>query len=186
MSYDAIIVGGGLGGSALGDQLARAGHHVLVLERETRFKDRVRGENILPWGIAAARRLEIYDTLIDAGGNVAPIWATYTMGVADPSRDLQATTPGGDAMLNIFHPHMQEAVLARAVSAGATVLSGAVVLGIDAGRAKSPSVTFEHAGATADGQCADRRRCRWACVADASWGGFEVQRSPSASRSQVC
>ena len=178
MTYDAIIVGGGLGGSALADQLARAGHHVLVLERETRFKDRVRGENILPWGTAAARRLGIYDTLIGAGGHVAPIWATYTMGVADPTRDLQATTPGGDAMLSIFHPHMQEAVLARAVSAGATVLSRAVVLGIDAGPSKSPSVTFEHAGARqtasarivvgADGRASQMR----------AWGGFEVQRSP--------
>jgi flavin-dependent dehydrogenase len=46
MKYDAIVVGGGLGGSALADQLARAGHNVLVLERETQFKDRVRGENI--------------------------------------------------------------------------------------------------------------------------------------------
>lgn len=50
MSYDAIIIGGGLGGSALADQLARDGHRVLVLERETAFRDRVRGENMLSWG----------------------------------------------------------------------------------------------------------------------------------------
>ena len=50
MARDAIIVGGGLGGSALAEQLARAGRNVLVLERETKFRDRVRGENMLPWG----------------------------------------------------------------------------------------------------------------------------------------
>jgi len=73
MSYDAIIVGGGLAGSALADQLARSNYTVLVLERETQFKDRVRGENMLPWGVAAARRLGIYDNLVSAGGHPAPM-----------------------------------------------------------------------------------------------------------------
>src|SRR3954470_13265137 len=102
MARDAIIVGGGLGGSALAEQLARAGHDVLVLERETQFKDRVRGENMLPWGVAAARRLGIYDNLVSAGGHPAPMWKTYVMGRADPPRDLRSTTPGGDPMLNMF------------------------------------------------------------------------------------
>lgn len=57
MSFDVITVGGGLAGSTLATELARAGHKILVLEREPRFKDRVRGENMLPWGVAAARRL---------------------------------------------------------------------------------------------------------------------------------
>ena len=48
MTYNAITVGGGLAGSALAAQLARAGHKILILECETRFKDRVRGENMLP------------------------------------------------------------------------------------------------------------------------------------------
>ena len=57
MSFDAITVGGGLAGSTLSAELVRAGHKVLVLEREAQFKDRVRGENMVPWGVAAARRL---------------------------------------------------------------------------------------------------------------------------------
>jgi NAD(P)-binding Rossmann-like domain len=48
VTYNAITVGGGLAGSALAAQLARAGHKILILECETRFKDRVRGENMLP------------------------------------------------------------------------------------------------------------------------------------------
>ena len=47
MIFDVITVGGGLAGSTLATALARAGRNVLVLERETEFKDRVRGENIL-------------------------------------------------------------------------------------------------------------------------------------------
>jgi len=74
MAVDAIIIGGGLGGSALAEQLAKAGHDVVVFERETEFKDRVRGENMLPWGVAAARRLGILDDLIASGGNQANAW----------------------------------------------------------------------------------------------------------------
>jgi len=178
MAYDAIVVGGGLGGSALADQLARSGYDVLVLERETQFKDRVRGENMLPWGVAAARRLGILGDLIAAGGHPAPIWMFYAMGHADPPRDLTATTPGGDTMLNMFHPALQETLLKKAVAAGADVKRGATVLGIEAGEGKSPSVTFEHEGTKqtltarivvgADGRASQTR----------AWGGFEVQRNP--------
>jgi 2-polyprenyl-6-methoxyphenol hydroxylase-like FAD-dependent oxidoreductase len=178
MEYDAIVVGGGLGGSALADQLARAGRDVLVLERETRFKDRVRGENMLPWGVAAARRLGIYDDLIAAGGHPTPNWVVYAMGKPGPTRALPKTTPGGDSSLNVFHPDMQEAVLARAINSGAVVTRGATVLGIDAGPGRSPSVTFEHEGKQqtltarivvgADGRASQMR----------AWGGFEVKRNP--------
>ena len=148
MNYDAIVVGGGLAGSALADQLAQSGHRVLVLERETKFKDRVRGENMLPWGVAAARRMGLLDSLVGAGGNVAPHWRFYVMGHADPPRDLRATTPSGDTMLNMFHPDLQETLLARAIASGVEVLRGATVLSLDAGPEKSPSVTFEHDGKT--------------------------------------
>jgi 2-polyprenyl-6-methoxyphenol hydroxylase-like FAD-dependent oxidoreductase len=178
MTYDAITVGGGLAGSGLADQLARAGHNVLVLERETRFKDRVRGENMLPWGVAAARRLGIYDDLIAAGGHPAPNWMVYMMGAPAPPRDLRATTPGGDSMLNMYHPDLQEAVLARAIAAGAHVRRGATVLSLDTGPGRSPSVTFEHDGKQhtetarivvgADGRASQMR----------AWGGFTVQQNP--------
>jgi menaquinone-9 beta-reductase len=52
--YDLIIAGGGLGGAALAKVMAGAGAKVLVLERELKFKDRVRGEFIPPWGIVEA------------------------------------------------------------------------------------------------------------------------------------
>ena len=46
VAYDIITVGGGLGGSSLARVMADHGARVLVLERETRFRDRVRGEAI--------------------------------------------------------------------------------------------------------------------------------------------
>jgi hypothetical protein len=36
----------------------------LVVERETQFKDRVRGEYICPWGVAEAQKLGLYETLM--------------------------------------------------------------------------------------------------------------------------
>jgi 2-polyprenyl-6-methoxyphenol hydroxylase-like FAD-dependent oxidoreductase len=70
MDVDVITIGGGLGGSTLATALARSGRRVLVLEREEKFKDRVRGENMLPWGVAAARRLGVLDGAPPAAGRI--------------------------------------------------------------------------------------------------------------------
>ena len=51
-SVDVVAVGGGVAGCALAAVLAEAGMAVLVLERETVFRDRVRGEWIPPWGVS--------------------------------------------------------------------------------------------------------------------------------------
>ena len=49
--YDLITVGGGRGGASLAKAIAEHGARVLVLERETQFKDRVRGEALVSWGV---------------------------------------------------------------------------------------------------------------------------------------
>jgi menaquinone-9 beta-reductase len=63
--YDVVTVGGGLGGAALAKVLAARGMRVLVVERESQFKDRIRGEWIAPWGGAEAQRLGIYALLLE-------------------------------------------------------------------------------------------------------------------------
>jgi flavin-dependent dehydrogenase len=55
--YDIIVVGGGLGGASLAKAMAEHDARVLVLERERRFKDRVRGEGMWPWGTAELKEL---------------------------------------------------------------------------------------------------------------------------------
>src|SRR6476660_6210109 len=127
---DVVVVGGGLAGAALATVLSRAGVHVLVLEKETRFKDRVRGENMLPWGVAAGRRLGLVDTLVAAGGRRVPYFNTYAMGVQTEHRPLPDTTPTQEASLNMYHPDLQEALIAGAIEAGATVKRGASVHGV--------------------------------------------------------
>ena len=126
-------MGGGLAGSTLAAALARAGRKVLVLERETQFKDRVRGENMVPWGVAAARRLGLVDDLVAAGGHQPPNWIIYVFGNPVMNRDLHATTPHGEVSLNMYHPSMQEALLERARSSGVEVKRGAKVVGVDSG-----------------------------------------------------
>ena len=55
MSYDVVTAGGGLGGAGFAKLMAARGAKVPVLERPTEFRNRVRGEVLMPWGVAEAR-----------------------------------------------------------------------------------------------------------------------------------
>jgi 2-polyprenyl-6-methoxyphenol hydroxylase-like FAD-dependent oxidoreductase len=177
MNADVVIVGGGLGGATLATVLAKNGLKVLVLERETKFKDRVRGENILPWGVATARRLGVVDNLVAAGGQPAPFFNIYAMGMQTDHRPFPQTTPWGESSLNMFHPDMQEALFAGAEKAGATVKRGANVQSVSRTNGRW-TVTFTSEGRTesvaprlvvgADGRNSQMRQ----------WGGFTVNRDP--------
>ena len=127
MNVDVIAVGGGLAGSTLATVLSRHGRRVLVLERETQFKDRVRGENMMPWGVATSRRLGVLDDLIGAGGHLVPFFNFYAMGTQTDHRPLPQTTPTRESGLNMYHPDLQETLLATALKAGVHVKRGAGV-----------------------------------------------------------
>jgi len=178
MGFDAIIVGGGIGGSTLAMQLTKAGYKILVLERETVFKDRVRGENMMPWGVSAARRLGIVEDLVASGAKQPPYWITSMGGNQNNPRDLKATTAFTETQLNMYHPQMQETLLEKAMASGATVLRGATATGIEVGPGRNSSVTYERDGKSetsesrlivgADGRVSQVR----------TWAGFEVQKDP--------
>lgn len=57
--HDAIIVGGGIAGSATALRLARHGHSVVLLDRERFPRDKVCGEGLMPHGVAALRELGV-------------------------------------------------------------------------------------------------------------------------------
>ena len=147
MNVDVVTVGGGIGGATLATALARDGRSVLVLEREQKFKDRVRGENILPWGVAAARRLGVLDTIVAAGAHSAPFFNVYFRGMQTEHRPFPATTPSGETSLNIYHPDLQEALLSGAVRAGAEVKRGAHVQSVTENDGRW-TVTFVEDGQT--------------------------------------
>jgi flavin-dependent dehydrogenase len=56
-SADVVVVGGGIAGSSLATVLARDGYQVVVLERQTTYPDKVRGEWMACWGVAELLRL---------------------------------------------------------------------------------------------------------------------------------
>ncbi len=131
--YDIITVGGGLGGSSLAQTMAKHGARALVVERETHFKDRVRGETLLPWGGAEAKTLGVYDLLQEKCGHEVP-WLDFYIGPTQViHRDLVATTPHHTPTLNFYHPAAQEHLLQAAAESGAAVRRGARVTRVQPG-----------------------------------------------------
>jgi 2-polyprenyl-6-methoxyphenol hydroxylase-like FAD-dependent oxidoreductase len=128
--YDIITVGGGIAASALAKAMAERGKNVLVLERETDFRDRVRGEWIAPWGVAEAQEMGLYDTLLAAGGHTPPVFQTRAGPMPLPERRLPEDCPTGTPQLTIYHPAMQEAMIKAAADAGAEVRRGVKVTAV--------------------------------------------------------
>jgi flavin-dependent dehydrogenase len=64
--FDAVVVGGGPGGSSAGTALVRKGRRVLLLEREQFPRFHI-GESQLPWSNEVFRELGAHDTIASAG-----------------------------------------------------------------------------------------------------------------------
>jgi 2-polyprenyl-6-methoxyphenol hydroxylase-like FAD-dependent oxidoreductase len=174
--YDIITVGGGLGGAALAKAMAAHGARVLVLEREQHFKDRVRGEQMHPWGVAEAKELGLYELLRATCGHELPWYEIYLGSERMIHRNLVATTPQQAPEFSFYHSAMQEIVLQAAADAGAEVRRGAVVREVK--REGLPTVVVEREGRVeelqarvvvgADGRTSTMRK----------WAGFMVRRDP--------
>ncbi len=180
-AYDIITVGGGLAGSTLARSMAERGYRVLVAERETQFRDRVRGEWLAPWGVAEARELGIYELLLDSCGYHPQLWDTRMGSASVGERDLSQTTHPGVHSMTFYHPSMQEAVLAAAAKAGAEVRRGVRVRGIELEPEPNAHLEWDGSEETvtarlivgADGRSSPVRK----------WGGFEL--SSILARNQI-
>ncbi|HUE42892.1 MAG TPA: NAD(P)/FAD-dependent oxidoreductase [Candidatus Sulfotelmatobacter sp.] len=127
-SYDIITIGGGIAASSLAKGMAERGAKVLVLEREKQFKDRVRGEALVSWGVAEANELGIRSPLKEKCGHGVPY-----VEAGSGLRDLRATTLQQLPLLSFPHQAMQETLLAAAENAGAEVRRGVGVAQIECG-----------------------------------------------------
>lgn len=125
--YDLLIIGGGLAGATLGRSMALAGFRILIIEKEMKFRDRIRGEVLLPWGSVEAQELGIYDLLLARCAREALRSHFYYAGQASAPRDYRSTTPRSTCTLSFYHPDMQEELLAEAQRCGAEIWRGAVL-----------------------------------------------------------
>jgi 2-polyprenyl-6-methoxyphenol hydroxylase-like FAD-dependent oxidoreductase len=152
-TYDLIIVGGGIGGSALATVMARAGAAVLLLEQSEVYQDRVRGEWIAPWGVTEVKRLGLYDLLMGVGGHHITRHVTYDEAVDPAAAEAQGLplsifakdVPGP---LCLRHPLHCQTLFDAAAAAGAQALRDVHVMEVTGGAA--PRVVFEHDGETVE------------------------------------
>ena len=143
--FDVAIVGGGIGGGALATVLARAGLSVLVLEKSTIYRDRVRGEWIAPWGVVELKDLGLYDAVRSAGGHHLSRHLTCDEDVAPNdalamAMDLTVLVPDIGGPLCIGHPRLCQLFIETAADAGASVRRGVTDVRIVPGG--SPEVTY--------------------------------------------
>jgi 2-polyprenyl-6-methoxyphenol hydroxylase-like FAD-dependent oxidoreductase len=178
MDCDVVVAGAGIGGSALATVLARAGLTVLVLEKDTEYRDRVRGEWMAPWGVVESKRLGLYDTLRAGGGHHVSQHRSYhdvLDAVSNPLNtvDLRGVVPDVPGPLCLGHPRMCSILSEAAEAAGATVLRGVDKIELGAlsngGASARREVRYEHAGAQ------HTVRCRLVVGADGRGSGIRKQ-----------
>ena len=144
--YDVVVVGGGIAGSALAARLASNGVRVLVLERQTVFRDKVRGEFMHVWGAAEMLQLGLEDVLLEAGGGYCTTLVGYNEGqdpaVAEASAvPLAMLVPDVAGAMCVGHPQASEALNSHAARCGADVRRGVGDVEVEAG--PTPSVRYE-------------------------------------------
>jgi 2-polyprenyl-6-methoxyphenol hydroxylase-like FAD-dependent oxidoreductase len=135
-SPDVAIIGGGVAGSALAIVLRRHGLTVNVIERNERFRDRIRGETLHPWGARELRRIDLYDLAVtEANAQSLPLWQTYRNREAQPPYRWADDFPDAPNGLGVNHVALQRALIDEAARLGAVIHRPATVtLGRKAGR----------------------------------------------------
>lgn len=121
-----LIIGGGLAGAAAAIDLARAGHSPVLIEREREAHDKICGEFLSGEAVAA---------LLALGVDPRAHGAVPITRVAIYAGRRSVAAPLPFPALSLTRRVLDEALLARAISAGVSVQRGVSVRGLSAGTA---------------------------------------------------
>ncbi|MDD5201445.1 MAG: NAD(P)/FAD-dependent oxidoreductase, partial [Terrimicrobiaceae bacterium] len=122
MSYDAIIIGAGPGGSTAGSALAQAGKKVLILERE-RFPRFHIGESLIPFGNDELRAIGVWEKL-EQGGFMPKLGAEFVLGDSTATTRIvfgRFLTAGYAQTFQVERARFDNLLLDHAVSSGCEV-----------------------------------------------------------------
>ena len=156
--FDVVVVGGGIAGSSIAAALAPAGVSVLVLERQTTYRDKVRGEYMQPWGVAEMLRLGLEQTLLEAGGGYTNAFVTYGEHIDPVTAEASAIPlgmllPDVPGAMCVGHPQASEALNTLAQQRGAHIVRGVGDVDMIAAPDTSPVVRYERDGIVYEVPC---------------------------------
>ena len=146
--WDVIVVGAGVAGAATSMLLARAGMHVLCVDRAPRERDRRGAHALVRGGVLQLNSWGLLDDLIAAG--TPPVRRTLVSYGEESVAVSIKPSDGVDALYAPRRPVLEGALVGGAERAGAVVEFAARVTGLhrdDAGRVAGVVVGDRHAGA---------------------------------------
>ena len=142
-----VIVGAGIGGSALAYVLAQADLSVVLLEKTRVHKDVVRGEWLAPWGVQQAQALGLLDVYMEHGAHRPKKHLNYS-DLSPPEQAEQAslvfTDMGVPEPLCLGHPATCNLLNTMAQDAGAELVRGIRALRVVPGL--KPHISFVQDG----------------------------------------
>jgi len=127
-SYDAVVIGGGPGGSTVATVLSRAGRKVLVLERE-RFPRFHVGESLLPFSLPIFERIGVAEKIRAAGfqEKFGAFFWNESNGTTRPVVFAEARDTNHPKAYQVKRAEFDELLLRHAQSCGAEVREGVSV-----------------------------------------------------------